>query len=811
MQSQTSPNKGTKSKVVTSPLPSPGPERGRYCYVTTAFSGVPNAKRGEQNQKCLPHPCLLGGPQMGGNATSPLHSRGSPTPTRGTKSEVVASPPPSPGPTNARNCCVTHAISSVPKQGNKIKSGYLTPAFSGARKRAVLLRNHCILGGPQRQARGTKSKKPASPLPSRGPTKLGKMLHHTCHSRGSPTPRAGNKIRSGCLTTAFSGAHKWAEMLRDPCILGVVASPLPSRGPERGRYCYVTPAFSGVPNAKRMRTKSEVPALPLPSRGPTNGRKCYITLAFSGVPNANAWNKIRSGCLTTAFSGAHKCAELLCNPCNLKRPQTREQNRKWLPHHCLLGGRKRAVLLRNHCILGGPQRQARGTKSEVPASPLPSRGPTNGRKCYITLAILGGAQHQGRGTKSEVLASPLPSRGPERGRYCYVTPAFSGVPNASAGEQNQKCLPHPCLLAGPQMGRNATSPLHSRGSPTPTRGTKSEVVASPPPSPGPTNARNCGVTHAISSVPKQGNKIKSGCLTTAFSGPRKRAVLLRKPCILGGPQRQARGTKSEVPASPLPSRGPTNGRKCYITLAFSGVPCNTCAICTAAGSVWHPIATLMMGRRVHPNRAMATPTRGTKSDVVASPPPSPGPTNARNCCVTHAISNVPKQGNKIKSGYLTNAFSGARKRAVLLRNHCVLGGPQRQARGTKSKVPASSLPSLGPTNGRKCYITLAFSGVPNTKGGEQNQKWLPHHCLLGARKRAVLLRNPCILGAPQRQAQENKIRSGCLTTAFSGAHKCAELLCNPCNPKRPQTREQNQKWLPHPCLLGGPKEGGIAT
>ena len=29
----------------------------------------------------------------------------------------------------------------------------------------------------------------------------------------------GNKIRIGCLTPAFWRAHKWAEMLRHPCIL----------------------------------------------------------------------------------------------------------------------------------------------------------------------------------------------------------------------------------------------------------------------------------------------------------------------------------------------------------------------------------------------------------------------------------------------------------------------------------------------------------------------------------------------------------------------------------------------------------------
>ena len=37
-----------------------------------------------------------------------------------------------------------------------------------------------------------------------------------------------------------------------------------------------------------------------------------------------------------------------------------------------------------------------------------------------------------RGTKSEVAASPLPSRGPERGRKCYVTPAFWGSPTRVA-------------------------------------------------------------------------------------------------------------------------------------------------------------------------------------------------------------------------------------------------------------------------------------------------------------------------------------------------------------------------------------------
>ena len=47
-------------------------------------------------------------------------------------------------------------------KGDKIGIGYLTPAFSGAQKRAEVLRHPCILGGPLR--RGTKSELAASPI-----------------------------------------------------------------------------------------------------------------------------------------------------------------------------------------------------------------------------------------------------------------------------------------------------------------------------------------------------------------------------------------------------------------------------------------------------------------------------------------------------------------------------------------------------------------------------------------------------------------------------------------------------------------------
>ena len=423
--------RGPKLEVATSPLPSRGPKRGQKCYITPAFSWVPN--KGDENQKWLPHPYLLGGPKEVKNGTSPLHSHGSPT------------------------------------KGTKIRSGCLTPAFSGAQKRSKMLHHPCILMGPQQ--RGPKSEVAASPLPSRGP-KRGQKCYITpafpwvpnkgdqnqkwlphpyllggpkevknatspLHCHGSPTK--GTKIRSGCLTLAFSGAQKRSKMLHHPCIpMGpqqrgpkseVAASPLPSRGPKRGQKCYITPAFSWVPN-KGDQSQKWLPH-PCLLGGPKEVKNGTSPLHSHGSPTKGT--KIRSGCLTLAFSGAQKRSKMLHHP----------------------------------CILMGPQQ---------------------------------------KGPKSKVAASPLPSRGPKRGQKCYITPTFSWVPNK--GDQNQKWLPHPCLLGGPKEVKNATSPLHSHGSPT------------------------------------KGTKIRSGYLTPAFSGAQKRSKILHHPCILMGPQQ--RGPKSEA-------------------------------------------------------------------------------------------------------------------------------------------------------------------------------------------------------------------------------------------------------------------------
>ena len=758
---------GTKSEVAALPLPSRGPKRGGICYVIPAFSEVPS--KGEQNQKWLPHPCLLMGAKGGGSAMSLLHSWGSPT------------------------------------KGEKIRSGCLTPVFSGAQKGVEMPRHPAFSGVSNKREQNQKWV--PHPCVLRG-AKGGGSAMSLLHSWGSPTK--GNKIRSGCLALAFSGAETGAEMLRDPYILGgpqqrgtksqVGASPLPFQGRKRGRKCYITTAFSGVPNKREQNQKW----MPQPRLlGGAKGGKCAITLLHSrGSPTKG--NKIRSGCLTRAFSVAQNWAKMLHHP----------------------------------CILGGPQQ--RGTKSEVAASPVRFQGPKGGQKWYVTPAFSGvpnkGGQHkkwlfhpylpwdpkegktatsplpsrgsptkgnkirsgcltpafsaaqkgaemlrhtcilgcpQQRRSKSEDTASPLPSEGPKRKRKCYGTHALSWVPNK--GQHNQKWVHHPCLFKGPNGGGNATSPVHSRGSPT------------------------------------KGNKIRSGCLTPAFSGAQKGAAMLRHTCILGCPQQ--RGSKSEDAASPLPSEGPKRRRKCYGTPTLSWVPNKG-----QQNQKWLHHPCLFKGPKRGGNATSPMHSRGS-----------------------------PTKGNKISSGCLTPAFSRAQKGPEMVRYACILGGPQQKGttseiggplqRGTKSEVAASPLPSEGPKRGWKWYVAPAFSGVPNK--GEENQKWLPHSCLFKGPKEGGNAISP--LHSRGSPTKGKKIRSGSLTLVFSRAQKSAELLHHPdilggsqqrgtksevgASPLPSQGPKIGQKWygtsafsgvpikgeqredhdwLPHPCIFKGP-------
>ena len=192
--------------------------------------------------------------------------------------------------------------------------------------------------------------------------------------------------------------------------------------------------------------------------------------------------------------------------------------------------------------------------------------------------------------------------------------------------------------------------------------------------------------------------------------------MLRHPCILGDPQRQARGAKSEV----VPNKEEQNQK-------------------------WLPHTCLLGGPKEVSDATSPLHSRGS-----------------------------PTKGNEIRSGYITPAFRGGRKRAVMLHQPAfsrvdnAKRGEQNQkwstTKGTKSEVAASPLPSRGPKGGRRCYVTPAFSGVPNKQ--ERNQKWLPHPCLLGGPKEGRDATSP--LHSWASPTTGNKIRSGYLTPTFWG-------------------------------------------
>ena len=67
-------------------------------------------------------------------------------------------------------------------------------------------------------------------------------------------------------------------------------------------------------------------------------------------------------------------------------------------------------------------------------------------------------------------------------------------------------------------------------------------------------------------------------------------------------------------------------------------------------------------------------------------------------------------------------------------------------------------------------MTPAFSGVPNKD--EQNQKWL---AFAQARKRAEMLRHPCILVGPQQRGTKSEVAASCyVTLALSGVPNIGE-------------------------------------
>ena len=190
MHARGSATRGTKSEVATSPLPSRGPKKGaellcnpcilgrpqqghkiRSGYLTRVFSGAQKTAEllcnpcilggrqlGGKNQKWLPHPCLLGGPQEGGSATKRNKIR----------SRYLT--PPFSGARRGEICYATRAFSGVPNKGGKIGSGYFNPPFSGAQGGPNCYVPHALSGS---QTRGQNQKWPPHACLLGGPSEDG--------------------------------------------------------------------------------------------------------------------------------------------------------------------------------------------------------------------------------------------------------------------------------------------------------------------------------------------------------------------------------------------------------------------------------------------------------------------------------------------------------------------------------------------------------------------------------------------------------------------------------------------------------------
>ena len=185
-------------------------------------------------------------------------------------------------------------------------------------------------------------------------------------------------------------------------------------------------------------------------RDTQKGRKCFGSLAFSGVPGQNQWRP------HPCFLRGREEGTNATPPLHLRGlPNKGGQNHRWLPHPCLLGSPKEG----KKCYISSEIPKQRGANSQVVASPLPSRGPKRGSNCYVTLAFLGipkqirrkseaiasrlpGGPKEGEmirhtcipeaplsiGDKIRLAESPSPSWGLKGGRKCYATPAFLGIP-----------------------------------------------------------------------------------------------------------------------------------------------------------------------------------------------------------------------------------------------------------------------------------------------------------------------------------------------------------------------------------------------
>ena len=196
-------------------------------------------------------------------------------------------------------------------------------------------------------------------MPSRGPTSRRKYcIAPTVSGRNfsvtpafSAVPNKGDKFRMGYLTFALPGAHKWAELLHNPSILG---------GPQQ-----------------REQNQNSLPHTFAFLRAHKWTELLHHPYILGGPNKANIF---RIGDLTLALSGAHKRAKFLQKPCILGGAQQRGEKQNWLPHTLAFCG-----------DISGWNCYATPAFSAVPNKGdkirigylihSRSQGPTSGRKC----------------------------------------------------------------------------------------------------------------------------------------------------------------------------------------------------------------------------------------------------------------------------------------------------------------------------------------------------------------------------------------------------------------------------------------------
>ena len=209
--------------------------------------------------------------------------------------------------------------------------------------------------------------------------------------------------------------------------------------------------------------------------------------------------------------------------------------------------------------------------------------------------------------------------------------------------------------------------------------------------------------------------------------------MLCHPCILRDLQRHARGVKSEVDLD--------------IREQNQKWAPHPCVHGWEQNQKWAPHPCLLgTPKKGGDNTSICILGDPQRQKQVAKSEVVPNKEEQNQKWLLHSCPWGPKSGRKC---YVTPAFSGAHKRAEMLRVPCILGNHQH--RGTKSEVATSPVPPRGPKRGHKCDVTRAFSGIPNI--GEQNQNCLPHPCLLAGPQEGEMLCHPCILRDPQHHAR----------------------------------------------------------